>query len=32
MKGLLDTDIVLDVLLAREPFVALAKEIFGLVE
>ena len=32
MKVLLDTNIVLDVLLAREPFVALAKEIFGLVE
>ena len=32
MKVLLDTNIVLDVLLAREPFVDLAKEIFGLVE
>ncbi|CAA6804551.1 MAG: Putative nucleic acid-binding protein, contains PIN domain [uncultured Sulfurovum sp.] len=32
MKILLDTNIVLDVLLAREPFVEMAKEIFILVE
>ncbi|CAA6804144.1 MAG: Putative nucleic acid-binding protein, contains PIN domain [uncultured Sulfurovum sp.] len=32
MKILLDTNIVLDVLLAREPFVDMAKEIFILVE
>lgn len=32
MKILLDTNIVLDVLLAREPFVHMAKEIFILVE
>ena len=32
MKILLDTNIVLDVLLAREPFVDLAREIFILIE
>jgi len=32
MKILLDTNIVLDVLLAREPFVDMAKKIFILVE
>jgi len=32
MKILLDTNIVLDLLLAREPFVAWAREIFLLVE
>ena len=32
MKILLDTNIVLDLLLAREPFVEWAKEIFILVE
>jgi predicted nucleic acid-binding protein len=32
MKILLDTNIVLDLLLAREPFVKEAKEIFGLIE
>ncbi|CAA6820913.1 MAG: Putative nucleic acid-binding protein, contains PIN domain [uncultured Sulfurovum sp.] len=32
MKVLLDTNVVLDLLLAREPFVDLAKEIFSLIE
>jgi len=32
MKILLDTNVVLDVLLAREPFVDLAREIFILIE
>ncbi|MDQ7083977.1 MAG: PIN domain-containing protein [Sulfurovum sp.] len=32
MKILLDTNIVLDILLAREPFVEEAKEIFLLIE
>ena len=32
MKILLDTNIVLDALLAREPFVAMAREIFVLIE
>ena len=32
MKILLDTNVVLDLLLAREPFVHLAKEIFILIE
>ena len=32
MKILLDTNVVLDLLLAREPFVNLAKEIFSLIE
>ncbi len=32
MKVLLDTNIVLDVLLAREPFLGWAREIFILVE
>lgn len=32
MKILLDTNVVLDLLLAREPFVALAREIFILIE
>ena len=32
MKILLDTNVVLDALLAREPFVAMAREIFVLVE
>ena len=32
MKILLDTNVVLDLLLAREPFVAYAREIFVLIE
>jgi len=32
MKILLDTNIVLDLLLAREPFVVAAREIFILIE
>ena len=32
MKILLDTNVVLDLLLAREPFVDLAREIFILIE
>ena len=32
MKILLDTNVVLDTLLAREPFVAMAREIFILIE
>lgn len=32
MKILLDTNVVLDALLAREPFVAMAREIFILIE
>jgi len=32
MKILLDTNVVLDALLAREPFVAMARDIFILVE
>ncbi len=32
MKVLLDTNIILDVLLAREPFVSMAREIFILIE
>lgn len=32
MKILLDTNIVLDALLARDPFVAMAREIFILIE
>ncbi len=32
MRVLLDTNVVLDVLLAREPFVDTAREIFGLIE
>ena len=32
MKILLDTNVVLDLLLAREPFVAQAREIFVLIE
>ena len=32
MKVLLDTNVVLDALLAREPFVDLAREIFILIE
>lgn len=32
MKVLLDTNVVLDLLLAREPFVDLAREIFILIE
>ena len=32
MKILLDTNVVLDLLLARQPFVSLAREIFVLVE
>ena len=32
MRVLVDTNVVLDVLLARQPFVAAAAEVFGLVE
>lgn len=32
MKILLDTNVVLDLLLAREPFVDMAREIFNLIE
>ena len=32
MRVLVDTNIVLDVLLARQPFVGRAAEVFGLVE
>ena len=32
MRVLVDTNVVLDVLLARQPFVADASELFGLVE
>ncbi len=32
MKVMVDTNVVLDVLLAREPFVDSAAEIFGLIE
>jgi len=32
MKILLDTNVVLDLLLAREPFVHMAREIFNLIE
>ena len=32
MKILLDTNVVLDLLLAREPFVSYAREIFVLIE
>ena len=32
MRVLVDTNVVLDVLLARQPFVAAASELFGLVE
>jgi len=32
MKILIDTNIVLDILLAREPFVEEAREIFLLIE
>jgi predicted nucleic acid-binding protein len=32
MKILLDTNVVLDALLAREPFVVIAREIFILIE
>ena len=32
MRVLLDTNVVLDVLLARQPFVSAASEVFGLVE
>ncbi|HFD14569.1 MAG TPA: PIN domain-containing protein, partial [Epsilonproteobacteria bacterium] len=32
MKILLDTNVVLDLLLAREPFVTYAREIFVLIE
>ncbi len=32
MKILLDTNVVLDILLAREPFVDVAREIFLLIE
>jgi len=32
MKILLDTNVVLDALLAREPFVAMARDIFILIE
>ena len=32
MRVLLDTNVVLDVLLARQPFVGASAEVFGLVE
>jgi len=32
LKVLVDTNVVLDVLLAREPFVGAAAQIFGLIE
>jgi len=32
MRVLLDTNIVLDVLLARQPFVGASAELFGLIE
>ena len=32
MRVLVDTNVVLDVLLARRPFVAASAEVFGLVE
>ena len=32
MRVLVDTNVVLDVLLARQPFVSAASELFGLVE
>jgi predicted nucleic acid-binding protein len=32
MRVLLDTNVVLDVLLARPPFVSAASEVFGLIE
>lgn len=32
MRVLFDTNVVLDVLLARQPFVNVASELFGLVE
>jgi predicted nucleic acid-binding protein len=32
MRVLFDTNVVLDVLLARQPFVVAASELFGLVE
>lgn len=32
MRVLLDTNVVLDVLLARQPFVSAASELFGLIE
>lgn len=32
MRVLFDTNVVLDILLARQPFVSAASELFGLVE